>query len=334
MTGTGTGCAHSPIPPVADLTKVLRPPPHPPPSSLLLVHSDNMNASMPPIAPAPPSAPQEEVPCASSGEVPCTSVQAAKAWDTSVLSHLHTPTELEAALVEWDCTCMGSFDCMATQLPLWDNIPAGNSVVCGLWAHTASCPIALPTETMLPKVGHTGSLTCVTSPILKADLVDFSTTPHVKAPCARDSLLHLSMRRLDGTSSVADVAAAFHLDTVVRTHSVFCIVGLLNGDAIVRQISMQANLPANMGANICLGNDESLIVDVHDINPIPIGVATTPKDAMQVTYCRRMGYLPMLCKDGSIHMQPWYIHPNAVGCMLSPESVRYPGIQYPTIIHG
>jgi hypothetical protein len=42
---------------------------------------------------------------------------------------------------------------------------------------------------------------------------------------------------------------------------------------------------------------------------------------MQITYCCRMGYLPVLCKDGSTHMQPWYIHPDAVGCMLSPESI-------------
>jgi hypothetical protein len=89
---------------------------------------------------------------------------------------------------------------------------------------------------------------------------------------------------------------------------------------MVRQLAMQANLLANSGANICLGNDKSLFVDVHNINPIPVGIATTPKDEMQITYCRWMGYLPMLQEDGSTHMQPWYVHPNAVGCMLSPES--------------
>jgi hypothetical protein len=102
------------------------------------------------------------------------------------------------------------------------------------------------------------------------------------------------MRRMDGTTSLADVATSFHLDTVIRIHSVFCIVGLLNGDAMVQRLAMQANLLANTWANICLGNDESLFVDVHDTDPIPVGVTTTPKDAMQITYCRQMGYLPML----------------------------------------
>jgi hypothetical protein len=223
----------------------------------------------PPIAPAPPSVPQEEVPCTSSAEVPCASacrpevgtglsppypnsdklpttqgslvvwddrdplVQVAIAWDTLVLSHLHTTKALDAALVEWDRTCMGSFDCMATQLPFWDNVPLGDSVVCGLWAQSASCPIALLSEIVQPEFGHTGSLPCVTSPISKADLVDFSTTPHAHAPCTRNSLSHNSMTKMDGTSCLADVAAAFHLDTDVWIHSVFHNVGLLNGDAMV-----------------------------------------------------------------------------------------------------
>jgi hypothetical protein len=52
-----------------------------------------------------------------------------------------------------------------------------------------------------------------------------------------------------------------------------------------------------------------------------LGVVTTPKDEMQITYCHQMGYLPMLREDGSTHMQPWYVDPDTVGCMLSPESI-------------
>ncbi len=96
-------------------------------------------------------------------------VQAAIAWDRLVLSHLHTTKALDAALVEWDRTCMGSFNRMTTQLPFQDNVPPGDSLVCGLWAQTASCPIALLAEIVQLAFGHTGSLACVTSPILKAD---------------------------------------------------------------------------------------------------------------------------------------------------------------------
>ncbi len=43
-----------------------------------------------------------------------------------------------------------------------------------------------------------------------------------------------------------------------------------------------------------------------------------------------MGYLPTPREDGSIHMQPWYIHHNAVGCMLSPESIMSSSLDIPS----
>jgi hypothetical protein len=225
-----------------------------------------------------------------------------------------------AALEKWDHTCMDSLDHMMPQLPFRDNVPPGNGVVCGIWAQTASFPVTLIAGIALPAYGPTGLLTCTTNPIMQADLVDFMTSPHVHAPCARDSLPSITRRRVNGDSTL-DVAAAFHLGTVVCIRSVFCIVGLLDGDAMVRQLAMQANLLANTGANICLGNKKSLFVDMHNINPIPVGVATSSKDEVQITYCRWMVYLPMLREDGSTHMQPWYVHPHMVGCMLSPESI-------------
>ncbi len=248
-------------------------------------------------------------------------VHAAMAWDTLVLSQLHTTKALDAALVKWDCTCMESLDRMMPQLSFWKNVPPSDGVVCGIWAQMASCPVTSIMGIALLAYGPTGLLTCITNPILQADLVDFTTSPYVHAPCAQDSLPSITGRQVNGHSTLADVAAAFHLDTVVCTRSVFCIVGLLDGDAMVQQLTMQVNLLANTGANICLGNNKSLFVDMHGINPILVGIATTPKNEMQITYCCWMGYLPMLWEDGSTHMQPWYVHPDVVGYMLSPESI-------------
>ncbi len=59
-------------------------------------------------------------------------VHAAVAWDTLVLSQLHTTEVLDAALVKWDRTCMESLDHMTPQLPLQNNVPPDNGVVCGI----------------------------------------------------------------------------------------------------------------------------------------------------------------------------------------------------------
>ncbi len=160
-------------------------------------------------------------------------VHAAMAWDTLVLSQLHTTKALDAALVTWDCTCMDSLDHMMPQLPFWNNVPRGKGVVCGIWAQTASCPVTLIAGIASPAYGPTGLLTCTTNLILQADLVDFTTSPHVHATFAWDSLPSITGRWVNGDSTLADVAAAFHLDMVVCIRSVFCIVGLLDGDAMV-----------------------------------------------------------------------------------------------------
>jgi hypothetical protein len=107
-------------------------------------------------------------------------------------------------------------------------------------------------------------------------------------------------------STLAAVAGVFHLDMVVCIHGDVCIVGLSDGEALVHRLAIIANLLANTGANICLDIIESFFVDIHDIGPTPVEVATTPKNAIQITYCRWMGYLrqysvrmdQFICKPG------------------------------------
>jgi hypothetical protein len=57
------------------------------------------------------------------------------------------------------------------------------------------------------------------------------------------------------------------LDTVVCICSDVHTIGLLDGDALVCRLAMIANLLANTGANVCLGNGKSLFMDLHDIDP-------------------------------------------------------------------
>jgi hypothetical protein len=150
-------------------------------------------------------------------------VHAVMVWETLVLSQLHTTKALDAALVKWDCTYMESLDHMTPQLPFRNNVPPGDSVVCGIWAHMASYPVTLITGIALPAYRPRGLLTCTTNPILHADLVDFTTSPHVHAPCTWNSLPSITGRWVNSDSTLAYVAEAFHLDTVVCIRSVFIL---------------------------------------------------------------------------------------------------------------
>ena len=78
---------------------------------------------------------------------------------------------------------------------------------------------------------------------------------------------------------------------------------------------------AATGANCCLCHDETMLVGVPSITPVPIGVATLPDQEADSMYCANMGYLPLTCADDSIHMQPFYCNHKTSGIIMSPECI-------------
>jgi hypothetical protein len=79
---------------------------------------------------------------------------------------------------------------------------------------------------------------------------------------------------------------------------------------------------ADSGANVCVTSNPSILVDMIDIEPIPLGVAATSPDA-PTTFCTKQGYLPIPLLDGSYHYQPFLYNPNATETILSPAHVMW-----------
>lgn len=77
---------------------------------------------------------------------------------------------------------------------------------------------------------------------------------------------------------------------------------------------------ADTGANVCLTNDPSILVDITDITPIPLGVALSQPDSA-TSLCSQQGYLPLPFLDGTFHYQPFLINPQATDTILSPTHV-------------
>ena len=140
--------------------------------------------------------------------------------------------------------------------------------------------------------------------------MDYDIQHHETAPCDRHTL-----QSPPPFDSISDTVAAFHLHSVVPVRGMIHLTGLPD-----QSTTISAAL-ADTGANCCLCKDESKLVNVHSITPVPIGVATTPKQATDVTYCDKMGYLPLPRTDGDIHMQPCYCTPLASSDIMSPESI-------------
>ena len=79
---------------------------------------------------------------------------------------------------------------------------------------------------------------------------------------------------------------------------------------------------ADSGANVCVTNGPSILIDVIDIDPVPLGVATTSTPTTS-TFCTKQGYLPIPLLDGSYHYQPFLYNAHATETILSPAHVMW-----------
>jgi len=77
---------------------------------------------------------------------------------------------------------------------------------------------------------------------------------------------------------------------------------------------------ADTGANVCITGDLSILVDVVDIDPIPLGVAVKSADTT-ASICTKKGFLPIPLMNGTYHYQPFLYNPHATDTILSPSHV-------------
>ena len=77
---------------------------------------------------------------------------------------------------------------------------------------------------------------------------------------------------------------------------------------------------ADTGANVCITGDRSILTNVVDIDPIPLGVVVHMQDSTHAL-CTQQGFLPIPLCDGSYHYQPFLVNPHTTDTILSPAHV-------------
>ena len=102
---------------------------------------------------------------------------------------------------------------------------------------------------------------------------------------------------------------------VHHTHPI--TISGLNSSNNVKPTSM-----ADSGANVCITGDASILVDLVDIDPIPLGVAVNSKDT-ESSLCTKQGFLPIPLLNGTYHYQPFLFNPHASETILSPAHVMW-----------
>ena len=78
---------------------------------------------------------------------------------------------------------------------------------------------------------------------------------------------------------------------------------------------------ADTGANVCMSPYTDALMDVHNIPPVPVGLAVETNNTQDIAYCKQMGYLPIPRLDNTIHLQPVLSNADATDFIISPEAI-------------
>jgi hypothetical protein len=74
-------------------------------------------------------------------------------------------------------------------------------------------------------------------------------------------------------------------------------------------------------ANICITGDFTWLVNIIDILPMPITVATSGEGTSLNDCCTKCGYIPLTLEDGTIYWQLCFYCANINKTIISPQAI-------------
>ena len=89
---------------------------------------------------------------------------------------------------------------------------------------------------------------------------------------------------------------------------------------VVYRVSTTTGELMDNGANCCITNNLSCLVDVEDIPPFSVGVAVSG-DTVQQSLCTKRGFLPLPLPNGDHYFQRVYYNQQASNTILSPQAI-------------
>lgn len=157
--------------------------------------------------------------------------------------------------------------------------------------------------------------------------------PSVNRISLDTSPMDLSPEGLDlSPEGLDEILEDYKNDTVVSIGCKIRAIGLEGDPTVLQTIEWDKQIAETFGyddkkgelidggANICMTDDRSKLVNIRSIPPVTIGLAEANKSTVR-TECTEMGYLPLTREDGLLHYQPVLINNAATDTILSPNAV-------------
>ena len=170
-----------------------------------------------------------------------------------------------------------------------------------------------------------------------ASLPPISPTPHPGSICASiNTLLQQQSKSKPSTStelSLTNLYPQYHANpfhhreytTPTNFLHISCCPRVCNiqGDSTTIHRTTDPDPQRKLvdsGANICITNDLGILVDITDVAPFSISVATEG-DVADDSHCTKKGLLPLTLDNGRTIYVPCYYCPTVVDTIVSPEAL-------------
>jgi len=111
------------------------------------------------------------------------------------------------------------------------------------------------------------------------------------------------------------------LDSVVHVVTRPQVFGLAGNSPHVYALQSKRGGLTDSGANICMTNDPSLLIDIRECSPFHILQAMEDGAPSASNVCDRMGMLALPKEDGSAYYQPTFVNTHAAGTFISPQAI-------------
>lgn len=107
----------------------------------------------------------------------------------------------------------------------------------------------------------------------------------------------------------------------ISNSTLICGLGTAGPRIVARIIEGVPHGLTDSGANLCMTNDPSLLLNVGPCHPFHIDQATSDGTPSASNVCDRVGLLPIPLVNGSVYYQPTFVNTHAAGTFISPQAI-------------
>lgn len=101
------------------------------------------------------------------------------------------------------------------------------------------------------------------------------------------------------------------------------VVGIDQETVVIVYRLTATGVMTDSGANACMADLETHLVDCHRIRPVTVGLTLAAQTDPTMHICDRMGYMVFTREGGGLHGQSFPVNHQATDCIMLPDAIAH-----------